>query len=522
MKRLIVASQNRKKIKELASILEKHGYEPVARDDAGLPTFEIVEDGTTFEENSYKKAHEILKVSGEVTLGDDSGLMVDYLNGEPGLFSSRYAGMHGREESDLENNKLLLEKLEGVPFEKRTAKFVTVITVCFPDGETIVARGECPGYIAEDFMGEGGFGYDPLFIPEGYAQSFAQLGTEYKNTISHRARALDKLEELLEEREKRDSKEGEEEPSAKPPSNKNGVIIEDIKWFGRRVKEMFFLILNQFQDPYYQGFAAQIAFSLFLSIVPIFILLSQILGMFSLSIDGFKEWLVNNLSIKGADILFNLFDLNVGSSINSLLLVIIALWAASRAQFAMIRITNYTLTDTVSTGKSFVRDRARSILTMFITLITIGFALVVLVYGDVIATVVFEKILGTEASGYLTTFLRWPFVLVLFIFMISAHYYFLPTERVRYRDIIPGSVLAGLGFLLVTYGYSIYVTWNTNSNALYGSLSSIIVLMFWFWFLAWVMIIGVSFNRVWWVTRKKNAIPLKEEAISKRKPINIF
>ena len=196
MEQLIVASQNRKKIKELNAILSKHGYEPVARDDAGLPTFEIVEDGTTFEENSYKKAHEIMKVSGKVTIGDDSGLMIDALGGEPGIYSSRYAG---EDCDDLANNKKALKNLEGVPYEKRTAKFVTVITMCFPDGKTIVARGECKGHIALDFMGEGGFGYDPIFVPEGYDRSFAQLGTDFKNTISHRAKALEALDEKLKE-----------------------------------------------------------------------------------------------------------------------------------------------------------------------------------------------------------------------------------------------------------------------------------------------------------------------------------
>lgn len=197
MEKLIVASQNRKKIKELNSILQKHGFEPVARDDAGLPQFEIVEDGTTFEENSYKKAYEIMKVSGQVTIGDDSGLMIDALGGEPGIYSSRYAG---EDCDDLENNRLVLDKLKGVPYEERTAKFVTVITMCYPDGDTIVARGECPGHIALDFMGQGGFGYDPIFVPEGYDQSFAQLGTDFKNTISHRARALNILDEKLHQR----------------------------------------------------------------------------------------------------------------------------------------------------------------------------------------------------------------------------------------------------------------------------------------------------------------------------------
>ncbi|MCQ2548065.1 MAG: RdgB/HAM1 family non-canonical purine NTP pyrophosphatase [Clostridia bacterium] len=197
MEKLIVASQNRKKIEELSEILVKHGFDPVPRDDAGIDDFEIVEDGETFEENSFKKANEIMKVSGKVCLGDDSGLMVDYLGGAPGVYSARYAGEDGDAKA---NNDKLLKALENVPYEDRTAKFVTVITMCFPDGETIVTRGEIKGHIALDYMGEGGFGYDPIFIPEGYDQSFAQLGRAFKNTISHRARALEKLDEELKKR----------------------------------------------------------------------------------------------------------------------------------------------------------------------------------------------------------------------------------------------------------------------------------------------------------------------------------
>ena len=198
-KRIIAASANAHKIKEIKAITKKFGMDVVSRDEAGVPPFEIVEDGQTFEENSYKKAFAIMQASGETTIADDSGLMVDYLGGAPGVYSARFAGDHC---DDERNNQKLLGMLEGLADSERTAKFVSVITMIFPDGQTLVARGECPGRIIEMPTGENGFGYDPLFVPDGYDKTFAQLSEEEKNAISHRARALQKLEELLAEREK--------------------------------------------------------------------------------------------------------------------------------------------------------------------------------------------------------------------------------------------------------------------------------------------------------------------------------
>lgn len=198
MKRIIAASSNAHKIKEIQTIMSKFGMEVVSRKDAGIPDFEIEEDGETFEENSYKKAYEIMKTCGEITVADDSGLMVDYLGGAPGVYSARFAG---EECDDSKNNEKLLKLLNGLSGEDRKAKFVSVITLVYPGGETLVARGECPGRIIEAPTGENGFGYDPIFVPDGYDKSFGQLSEEEKNEISHRAKALEVLERLLEERE---------------------------------------------------------------------------------------------------------------------------------------------------------------------------------------------------------------------------------------------------------------------------------------------------------------------------------
>ena len=198
MSRIIAATQNKHKIREIEAITKKFGMEIVSRDEAGIEDVEIVEDGTTFEENSYKKAYEIMKLCGEVTIADDSGIVVDCIGGAPGVYSARFAGVDG---DDKANNRKLMEMIKDFPFEERTARFVSVITMVYPDGDTIVARGEVEGHVIPEEIGENGFGYDPMFIPLGYDITFGQFDPEEKNKISHRANALISLQKQLEERE---------------------------------------------------------------------------------------------------------------------------------------------------------------------------------------------------------------------------------------------------------------------------------------------------------------------------------
>ena len=194
METIIAASQNKHKIKEIETITALFGYSVISRDEAGLRRDEIEEDGKTFEENSFKKASVIMEMCGKPTIADDSGLMVDVLDGAPGVISARFAG---EDCDDARNNAKLLKLLEGIPAEERTAKFVSVITLLFPDGRKLVARGECPGHILFEQRGTGGFGYDPLFLPDGAEHTFAEMGPEEKNAISHRARALAELRRQL-------------------------------------------------------------------------------------------------------------------------------------------------------------------------------------------------------------------------------------------------------------------------------------------------------------------------------------
>lgn len=194
---IVAATQNKGKIKEIEAITAEFGMTVVSRDEAGIPNVDIVEDGETFEENSYKKAYEIMKLCGKTTIADDSGLMIDCLDGAPGVYSARFAGENCDDDA---NNAKMIELLKDVPYEKRTAKYVAVITMIFPDGEHIVARGEIAGHIMLDPEGTNGFGYDPYFRPDGYEHTFGVIDSEIKNKISHRANALIKLRKLLVER----------------------------------------------------------------------------------------------------------------------------------------------------------------------------------------------------------------------------------------------------------------------------------------------------------------------------------
>ena len=190
---MVVASKNRKKAVEMMELLKGLGWRVLSMDEAGVD-IEIEEDGLTFEENSYKKAFQVMKATGMTAIADDSGLEVYALGGRPGVFSARFSGEGATDES---NNQKLLEMMKEVPEEERGARFVCAATVVFPDGTHFSVTGECEGRILFEPRGTGGFGYDPLFYVPDLGKTFAQLDAETKNSISHRAKAFLKVRELL-------------------------------------------------------------------------------------------------------------------------------------------------------------------------------------------------------------------------------------------------------------------------------------------------------------------------------------
>ena len=194
MKRLIFATGNKDKMKEIREILGSLPVEILSMKEAGIQA-EIEEDGKSFEENALIKARAVCRLAGEMVLADDSGLEIDYLNGEPGIYSARYMG---EDTSYRIKNQNLMDRLSGVPDEKRTARFVCAIAAAFPDGREYVVRGTIEGRIGYEERGENGFGYDPIFYLPYRDVSTAQLSREEKNSISHRGNALKKMKELLE------------------------------------------------------------------------------------------------------------------------------------------------------------------------------------------------------------------------------------------------------------------------------------------------------------------------------------
>ena len=200
MDKIVLASNNAHKVAELQAFMRDvyPGVTVLSLRDIGY-TAEIVEDGDTFEDNALIKARTIAAL-GYTAIADDSGLMVDALDGAPGVYSARYAG----EPCDnAANNEKLLSELRDVPDEKRTAKFVSVIAMVTPDGSEIIARGECRGTILREYRGNGGFGYDPLFFYEPYGRTFAELTPDEKNRISHRAAAIADLKVRLSQAERK-------------------------------------------------------------------------------------------------------------------------------------------------------------------------------------------------------------------------------------------------------------------------------------------------------------------------------
>ncbi|AAK80612.1 XTP/dITP diphosphohydrolase [Clostridium acetobutylicum] len=190
MKKIIIASNNQNKIREIKQILKEFDFNIVSLKEENID-IDVEEDGKTFIENAYKKAYEIYKMRKDcMVIADDSGLTVDELEGAPGIYSARFAGIHG---DDKKNNEKLLSLLEGVPFEKRNAQFVCSIVLIIDEANSIKVEGEISGFITDKEIGTKGFGYDPLFYVPEFKKTFAELTEDEKNSISHRAIALEKL-----------------------------------------------------------------------------------------------------------------------------------------------------------------------------------------------------------------------------------------------------------------------------------------------------------------------------------------
>lgn len=260
---------------------------------------------------------------------------------------------------------------------------------------------------------------------------------------------------------------------------------------------MFIVGFRQIQDPYYHGFAAQISFYLMLSVVPIFLLLTQLLGFFNINTETALAVIEDYTGHRMSNLITSLFEFN-SIGFGNIIFLLIAFWAGSRASFAISRITNYTLTEGRNTGKNYFIERARAIITMLLTLITLVIAFVILCYGKVILIGILT-LLKVQDMSFVDSFwmwLRWPLGFVLYFLVIGYNFYILPTVRKPFKTIIPGAIFAAIGMVIVSWAFSFYTGTLVNYDITYGALSSVVAIMMWFLLLSWVIILGVMCNKV--------------------------
>lgn len=259
----------------------------------------------------------------------------------------------------------------------------------------------------------------------------------------------------------------------------------------KRVLKIGFHLWRQFDDQYYAGFAAQIAYFFFMASVPMLIVLTQVLGIFDVSMDFIKDWLELHLSTEMGSFLRGLFTAS-STAVSSFFMIILALWASSSLAFSLSRLTTYTL----SYGRyrfDFFKERLKSIPIAAFSILAVAVTVVGYVYGDLIA----KKFLQDTFIGGLISGLRTPVLALMFFIVILSNYYLLPRIRVPITSVLPGAIVATIGIMIVTWFYSLYISRATNYNLLYGAFSNIVAMMLWFYLISWVLCIGMMFNKSW-------------------------
>ena len=259
----------------------------------------------------------------------------------------------------------------------------------------------------------------------------------------------------------------------------------------RRVLKIGFHLWRQFDDQYYAGFAAQIAYFFFMASVPMLIVLTQVLGIFDVSMDFIKDWLEMHLSTEMGSFLQSLFSAS-STALSSFFMILLALWASSSLAFSLSRLTTYT----ISYGRyrfTFFKERLKAIPIAAISILAVAVTVIGYVYGDLIA----RRILQNTYIEGLISGLRTPLLAVMFFVVILANYYLLPRIRVPVAAVLPGAVFATIGIMIVTWFYSLYISRATNYNVLYGAFSNIVAMMLWFYLISWVLCIGMMFNKSW-------------------------
>ena len=275
---------------------------------------------------------------------------------------------------------------------------------------------------------------------------------------------------------------------------------EKIHLTWKKFLNIAFHLWRQFDDQYYAGFAAQIAYFFFMSSVPMLIVLTQVLGIFDVSMDFIKDWLEAHLSTEMGSFLEGLFSAS-STSVTNIFMIILALWSSSALAFSLSRLTTYT----ISYGKyrfSFFTERLKSIPIAALSILAVAVTLIGYVYGELIA----RKILNNTYLEGIISGVRTPILAVMFFIVILANYYLLPRIRVPVAAVLPGALVATVGIMIATWLYSLYISRATKYNILYGAFSNIVAMMLWFYIISWVLCLGMMFNKSWDIQMKRGRL----------------
>ncbi len=287
-------------------------------------------------------------------------------------------------------------------------------------------------------------------------------------------------------------KDNIEEKKAAFKKEKQGPNDPRFNFTFERGVRMFFHVLRQFDDPYYAGFAAQIAYFFFMASVPTLIVLTQVLGIFDVSLDFIVDWMNEHMEEHMSRFVMGLFTQSSSVGFTNFMLIVLAVWAASGLEFSLSRLTCRILTD----GRykfSFFTERFKSVPTAVLIIAVIAFSLIAYVYGELII----DRLVKNTTLANALIVMRGPLLYIAFFIMVFGVYIILPRVYVSYRAMLPGAILATLGMVLVTYLYSIYVGRTTSYDILYGSFANIVALLLWFYLISWVLCIGMMFNKSW-------------------------
>lgn len=269
-----------------------------------------------------------------------------------------------------------------------------------------------------------------------------------------------------------------------------------------RVKNTILTGIQLIKDPYYKGFAAELAFYIILSIVPMLMLLSQLLGVFGVSLETLQRVIGEYITEDMSSVIEQVLSFTTSSGSN-VVFTLVVLWAASKAQFVLIRLGSYTMSGGEVTGSGFIKDRARALVSIVMVILSITLGLILLVYGEILIKFLLNALKELVVLpplwviGDLWLVLRWPIGYGIYFLVVWVNYALMFHKRISLKKVAPGALFASIGMLLITFLYALYTNLIANYDLVYGALASIVALMMWIYFISWCLGSGLIVNRAW-------------------------